>query len=134
MLTGLLGAESTPGRDSFYAVLRRNRLMLPPRKTRCTTNSNHRFHKWKNLIKGFESTAANRLWVSDITHIPLADGGWSYLHLVTNAYSRKIIGWVLSDSLSSDNTLEALRSAIQQAVEMNGKEDLTARHTNLIKY
>lgn len=125
MLTGLLGVESTPGRDSFYAVLRRNRLMLPPRKTRCTTNSNHRFHKWKNLIKGFEPTAANCLWVSDITYIPLADGGWSYLHLVTDAYSRKIIGWVLSDSLSSDNTLEALRSAIQQAVEMNGKEDLT---------
>lgn len=125
MLTALLGADSMPGRDSFYALLRRNHLMLPPRRTKCTTNSNHRFHKWKNLIKGFEPTASNQLWVSDITYIPLAEGGWSYLHLVTDAYSRKIVGWMVSDSLGAANTIEALQQAIRQAVEMKGDEDLS---------
>ena len=53
MLTALFGERFMPGRDSFYTLLRRHRLMLPPRKARGTTNSNHRYHKWKNLIKGF---------------------------------------------------------------------------------
>lgn len=70
MLIVLFGAKFTPGRDSFYALLRRHRLMLPPRKVRSTTNSNHRYHKWKNLVKGMVLTSANRLWVSDITYIP----------------------------------------------------------------
>ena len=47
----LFGAGFMPGRDSFYALLRQHRLLLPARKTRHTTNSNHRYHKWKNLIK-----------------------------------------------------------------------------------
>ncbi|WP_165859547.1 hypothetical protein [Bacteroides sp. AF15-14LB] len=67
MLTVLFGAGFMPGRDSFYALLRQHRLMLPARKTRHTTNSNHRYHKWKNLIKGLTLTSANQLWVSDIT-------------------------------------------------------------------
>ena len=61
MLTVLFGAGFMPGRDSFYALLRQHRLMLPARKTRHTTNSNHRYHKWKNLIKGLTLTSANQL-------------------------------------------------------------------------
>ena len=76
-----------------------------------TTNSNHRFHKWRNLIRGFSSTAAKQLWVSDITYIDLAVG-CCYLHLVTDAYSKKIVGRCLSDSLSAVSTLKALRMAI----------------------
>ena len=95
MLTVLFGAGFMPGRDSFYALLRQHRLMLPARKTRHTTNSNHRYHKWKNLIKGLTLTSANQLWVSDITYIPLANGEVCYLHLITDAYSHKIVGWVL---------------------------------------
>ena len=48
--------------------------MQKPRRSRSTTNSNHRYHKWKNLIKGFKPTAANQLWQSDITYIDLAGG------------------------------------------------------------
>lgn len=48
MLTALFGAKFIPGRDSFFALLRRYRLMLPPPKPRHTTRSNHRYHKWKN--------------------------------------------------------------------------------------
>ena len=124
MLTALFGERFMPGRDSFYTLLRRHRLMLPPRKARGTTNSNHRYHKWKNLIKGFVPTSPNQLWVSDITYIPLAGGDVCYLHLVTDAYSHKIVGWVLADSLRASATLEALRQAIDQAVEMTGSENL----------
>ena len=83
-------------------------------KPRHTTNSNHRYHKYKNLIRGFVPTRANQLWVSDITYIDLVDG-CCYLHLVTDAYSHKIVGWCLSDTLEAEYTLEALRMAISQA-------------------
>jgi len=56
-------------------------------KPRHTTNSNHRYHKYKNLIRGFVPTGANQLWVSDITYIDLVDG-CCYLHLVTDALCR----------------------------------------------
>lgn len=125
ILTVLLGAKSVPGRDSFYALLRQHRLMLPPRKSRHTTNSNHRYHKWKNLTKGLTLTSANQLWVSDITYIPLANGEVCYLHLITDAYSHKIVGWILADTLRVLATINALQQAIKQAVEMTGDENLT---------
>ena len=93
-----------PGRDSFLNMLRRHGLMQKLRRSRSTTNSNHRYHKWKNLIKGFKPTAANQLWQSDITYIDLA-GGCCYLHLVTDAYSKKIVGWCLAESLAAVFTL-----------------------------
>ena len=114
MLCVLFNTGWMPGRDSFLNLLRRHGLMQKPRKSRSTTNSNHRFHKWKNLIKGFKPTAANQLWQSDITYIDLA-GGCCYLHLVTDAYSKKIVGWCLAESLAAVFTLKALRMAIEQA-------------------
>ncbi len=131
MLTVLFGAEFMPGRDSFYALLRQHRLMLPARKTRHTTNSNHRYHKWKNLIKGLTLTSANQLWVSDITYIPLANGEVCYLHLITDAYSHKIVGWVLADTLRVSATINALQQAIEQAVEMTGDEKSYGPDTSL---
>lgn len=124
MLKSLLGDEIVPGRDSFYHLLRRHCLMLPPPKARHTTNSNHRFHKWKNKIKGFVPTAPNQLWVSDITYISLEGGDVCYLHLVTDAYSHKIIGWALADSLRAVFTMDALLQAISQAKVMYGSENL----------
>lgn len=118
MMKAIFGYANVPGRDSFFSLLRRNRLILPPPRVRHTTNSNHRYHKWKNLIVDFSPECANRLWVSDITYIAL-DNGVCYLHLVTDAYSRKIIGWVLSDSLKSSKSLQALRQAINQALDMS---------------
>jgi len=103
-----------PGRDKFLNILRCHGLMQKPRRSHSTTNSNHRFHKWKNLIKGFVPTRADQLWVSDITYIELK-GGCCYLHLVTDAYSKKIVGWCLAESLAAVFTLKALRIAIEQA-------------------
>ena len=124
MLCALFGSGFMPGRDSFYTLLRRHHLMLPPRKVRHTTNSNHRYHKWKNLVKGLVPAAANQIWVADITHIELADGNVCYLHLITDAYSHKIIGWVLADTLRAAITMQALEQAISQAVAMKGSENL----------
>lgn len=102
-----------PGRDKFYNIMRRNRLMLPPERTRHTTKSNHRYHKYKNLIKGMELISPNSLWVSDITYIETNEGV-CYLHLVTDAYSHKIVGWCLSNSLKAIHSIEALQMAIEQ--------------------
>ena len=102
------------GRNRFYSVLGRNGLMLPPQRRRHTTNSNHNYRKYKNLIKNFIATAPNQLWVADITYID-TDEGVMYLHLVTDAFTHEIIGWVLSDSLMAVNTIEALQQAIDKA-------------------
>ena len=79
----------------------------------------------ENLIKGITLTSANKLWVSDITYIPLANGDVCYLHLITDAYSRKIVGWKLADTLRVSASINALDKAIQQAVSMTGCEDLS---------
>ena len=120
MMKDMFDDEWVPGRDSFYRFLDRSGLVLPRPKPRHTTNSNHRYHKWKNLIVGFTPMCPNQLWVSDITYVDL-DEGCCYLHLVTDAYSHKIVGWVLADSLMAIFTLQALMMAIEQA----GGGDLT---------
>ena len=124
MLISMFGRGFVPGRDRFFVLLRRKGLMLPKPKPRHTTNSNHRYHKWKNLIKDFVPTAANQLWVADITYIALPGGDVCYLHLITDAYSHKIVGWALADTLKAAITMQALKMAIDQAVAMCGCESL----------
>jgi transposase InsO family protein len=114
MMKRMFLCDWVPGRDSFLQLMRDFQLMQKRPKPRHTTNSNHRYHRYKNLIRGFVPTRANQLWVSDITYIDLVDG-CCYLHLVTDAYSHKIVGWCLSDTLEAEYTLEALRMAIGQA-------------------
>ena len=124
MLIGMYGREHVPGRDRFFVMLRRRGLMLPKPKPRHTTNSNHRYRKWKNLIKDFTPMEANLLWVADITYIALADGDVCYLHLITDAYSRKIVGWALADTLKATVSMQALQMAIDQAAAMRGSDML----------
>lgn len=113
MLKDLFPEGWMPGRDTFFSIMRRYGMMLKRPKPRHTTNSNHHFHKYKNLIKDFSPISPNQLWVSDITYIDLEEG-CCYLHLVTDAYSRKIVGWCLAPRLEADYTLRALRKAISQ--------------------
>ena len=124
MLIAMFGRDFVPGRDRFFVLMRRKGLMLPKPKPRHTTNSNHRYHKYKNLIKGFVPTAANQLWAADITYIALAGGDVCYLHLITDAYSHKIVGWALAQTLKAAISMEALRMAIEQAAAMSGSEIL----------
>lgn len=102
------------GRDQLFCILRENKL-LSRRKKRSvkTTNSRHRFRKYKNLIRDLKLTAPNQVYVSDITYIDTLDG-FCYLSLMTDAYSRKVVGWDLSNSLSFDGVLRALKMAISQ--------------------
>ena len=65
---------------------------------RRTTYSNHSFRKWINLVKDVEVSAKNQVWVSDITYIRTLEG-FRYLSLITDLYSRRIVGYCLSNSL-----------------------------------
>ena len=114
MAKAMFPRDWVPGRDSFYKFLTANNLTISRPKPRTTTNSNHRYHKYGNLIKDFIPTAPNQLWVSDITYIDLVDD-CCYLHLVTDAYSHKIVGWCLAESLHAIFTMKALQMAIDQA-------------------
>ena len=124
MFIEMFGRGFVPGRDRFFVLLRRKGLMLPKPKPRHTTNSNHRYHKYNNLTKDIVLTAANQLWVADITYIALAGGDVCYLHLITDAYSHKIVGWKLAKSLKAAISIEALKMAVEQAVSMSGSESL----------
>lgn len=115
LLLKVFGKDNMLGRDHFYRLMKERGLQLKKRRTYRTTNSYHRFRKWKNLIKDFTPTAPNQLWVSDITYIKL-DNGVVYLHLLTDAYSRKILGWKVADSLEAKHTLDAFNMAAKEAV------------------
>lgn len=99
------------GRDKFFSILRANSMLVVAKRCyRTTTNSKHMFRKHKNLIDGYVPTAPEQVWVSDITYI----GGrnrHAYLALVTDAYSKKIVGYDLSDSLEASGAVRALRMA-----------------------
>lgn len=100
------------GRDAFFELLRANGLLV--RRKRCrarTTFSSHRFRKYQNLVKNLVVECPNQLWISDITYIRIKHD-FAYLSLVTDAYSRKIIGFCLSHDLSTDSCLSALRMAL----------------------
>lgn len=106
--------EQQFGRDAFFDLLRRNGLLVRKRRTRAvTTNSFHWLRKYPNLIKDIRAERPNHIWVSDITYIR-TERGFLYLYLITDAYSRKIIGWQLSDNLESNNAILALYMAISQ--------------------
>lgn len=123
LLVNIFGTENMIGRDHFYRLMKERGLQLKRRRSYRTTNSYHRYHKWKNLLKGFIATAPNQLWVSDITYIKLTNGV-VYLHLITDAFSRKILGWKIADSLEARHTLEAFNMAAKEAAEMGA--DFTA--------
>ncbi|MFC4665373.1 IS3 family transposase [Falsiporphyromonas endometrii] len=99
------------GRDRLFAILRANHLLIKPaRSYHTTTNSHHRFRKHKNLIENMVVSRPEEVWVSDITYIGNRNGHM-YLSLITDAYSKKIMGYDLSDSLETQGPLKALKMA-----------------------
>lgn len=103
------------GRDKLFAILREYEMLIRRKKASCkTTDSYHRFHKYKNLVKNMEVTAPNQVWVADITYIRTING-FCYLALITDMYSRKIVGYDISDSLELKGCLRAFKMAIKQA-------------------
>ena len=102
------------GRDAMFDLLATHQLLIRKRKRRVpvTTFSDHWMRKYPNLIVDFIPTAPNQLWVSDITYITLKDD-FAYLSLITDAYSRKIVGFYLSETLSADGCIKALQMALK---------------------
>jgi len=103
------------GRDAFFDILRENNLLIKSRKKRriITTMSFHWLRKYPNLTVNFTATSSGQLWVSDITYIETATA-IGYLSLITDAYSRKIIGWYLSETLKASGSVKALNMALSQ--------------------
>lgn len=99
------------GRDKFFGILKANHLLIRPKRSyHVTTWSHHRFKKHPNLIKELDIIKPEQVWVSDITYIGKRDKP-CYLSLITDAYSKKIVGYDVSDSLSTQGCINALKMA-----------------------
>jgi putative transposase len=104
------------GRDQLFDLLRENGLQIKKRKRNGsrTTDSNHWMQRYPDLISGIELSRADELWVSDITYIHLKNNKFAYLSLVTDAYSRKIVGFCMNSDLSAEGPVTALEMALKQ--------------------
>lgn len=102
------------GRDAFFDLLRENNLGIKRKRYKVkTTDSKHWMRKYPNLIRDFTPSGPHQLWVSDITFVE-TDEGSRFLFLITDAYSRKIIGWQLGDTLEAKHAVAALFMALWQ--------------------
>lgn len=102
------------GRDKLFDLLRRKQLLIRRRKRfAVTTDSDHGFKVYKNLIHGWQPKGRDQLWVTDITYLKTRRG-FVYLFLITDAYSRNIVGWNISASLGVEGALKALKMALRQ--------------------
>ncbi|MFV0500531.1 MAG: IS3 family transposase [Bacteroidales bacterium] len=102
------------GRDKLFDILRENKMLIKPaRSYHITTNSHHRFYKHKDLIQNIEYTRPEQVWVNDITYIG-SRNNHQYLALITDAYSKKIVGYEVSDSLDADIVINAFKMALKQ--------------------
>ena len=100
------------GRDALFELLAKNNLLVKKRRRRfITTFSNHWLKKWPNLIRQMNVTRVNQLWVSDITYWKIGER-YSYISLITDAYSHKIVGYHLAQTLESVETIKALTLAL----------------------
>jgi len=117
-LHGLLGETFSQygvkvGRDRLFEVLRDYALLVQKKKRYAvTTNSRHWMKKYTNLILDVTVDRPDQVWVSDITYIRLKEG-FCYLSLITDLYSRKIVGWHCSDSLETAGSMKALKMALK---------------------
>jgi putative transposase len=105
------------GRDRLFSILRDRQLLVPRQRAyHKTTNSHHRFRRHPNLLKaGVDQVVASgpeQVWVADITYVPTREGV-TYLSLVTDAYSRKIVGYHVHDNLRAESVVQALRQAVK---------------------
>lgn len=113
MLREVLAAEGIHlGRDRFFEVLKNQSLLLEPLpKAPRTTNSAHSLPVFTNLVKELKLSAPNQVWISDITYIRTREG-FVYLSLITDKYSRKVVGYHLGRTLETQETLKALKMAL----------------------
>lgn len=102
------------GRDKLFDILRANHLLIQPKRSyHITTNSHHRFRKHQNHILELEINRPEQVWVSDITYIGKREKP-CYLSIVTDAYSKKIMGYNVADNMNVQSSVVALKMAVNQ--------------------
>ena len=102
------------GRDALFSLLKRHKMLVPTAKAyHKTTNSLHRFYKHPNLLENLKVTAPEQAWVADITYFPTCEGT-SYISLITDLFSRKIVGYDVSDNLKTEASARAYEMALSQ--------------------
>lgn len=123
----LIAMHIKMGRDAFFDLMREAGLLKPRKKTRRvrTTDSRHGLPVYPNRIDGLSVERPNQVWVSDLTYLTLDErvgrgSPFAYLSLVSDAYSRKILGWQVSASLEYTGTLRALEMALKTARQHEG--------------
>jgi transposase InsO family protein len=100
------------GRDAFFDLMRDHHLLVKQRKNyHVTTNSNHWMRKYPNLIREQEPMGPNHIWVSDITYWK-TKGGHYYISLITDAFSRKIVGYHVAENMEAIQSVAALKMAV----------------------
>lgn len=100
------------GRDKFFDILRAHQLLVPPRRSRAPRATNGQWTKWTNRLQATAIDAPHQGWVADISYLRTVDG-FCYMALISDVYSRKIIGWDVSQSLEMAGTLRALDMALR---------------------
>lgn len=102
------------GRDALFDLVSENNLQVIKRKRKhVTTNSNHVFKRYPNLIRDIDPEGPNQIWVSDITYIKTLQQEFLYLFLITDAYSKKVLGYRLAKTLDSLHAVNSLQDAIE---------------------
>lgn len=102
------------GRDRFFEVLAKRDLLVPPKAGAVrTTNSRHSLPIFRNSLEGRVLRSPNEAWVSDLTYVRTEEG-FLYAALITDAFSRKIVGAHIGDSLEAEGCLKALDQALRE--------------------
>ncbi|RZM12100.1 MAG: IS3 family transposase [Pedobacter sp.] len=102
------------GRDKLFALMKRYDLKVKPRRRYTqTTMSKHWLRKWPNIAKHIFVTRPDQVWVSDITYLKTEQGN-CYLNMITDVFSRKIVGFAVDDNMETKSMITALDMAIKQ--------------------
>ncbi|MCZ2248491.1 MAG: IS3 family transposase [Bacteroidia bacterium] len=123
------------GRDALFNLLSTNRLLIRKRKRRIqTTNSYHWLRKYPNLIKNFVPEAPNHLWVSDLTYWKINTQEHLYISFITDAYSHKIVGYHVAETLEAIESIQALQMALSAFERTESLLQLTHHSDRGIQY
>lgn len=108
------------GRDALFKLLKEEQLLVGKKKRYTkTTNSKHWMKKYPDLVQGRTPTRPQQLWVADITYLSMGKD-FCYLHLLTDGYSKKIVGYHLSDDLAAHSSVQALKMAMGHQQSLKG--------------
>lgn len=101
------------GRDQLFDYLRDHKLLIHPRRRYVqTTDSKHWLRKYPNIIKDLPIEMPEQVWVADITYVKTKEGN-CYVNLITDAYSKKIMGYAMADNMETNSMIEAYKMALK---------------------